>query len=179
MVKLSTLCIYCGSRLGKDKNNKKIAQQLGQALAERKMKLVYGAGSNGLMGAIADAALHEGAEVIGVIPRYLKQRDVLHKGLTKTYIVNSMHERKHKMFELADAFAVLPGGIGTLDEAVEILTWRQLDLHKKPIVLVDNNGYWLPFIKLINHLIEAGFAGQSLRNSFSIATTIDELFGLI
>ena len=145
MAKLTSLCIYCGSRAGKDPVHRAAAERLGTLLGERGVRMVYGGGRVGLMGVAADATLAAGGEVIGVIPEHLHQREVAHHGIGELVVVGSMHARKERMFDLADAFAVLAGGLGTLDEAIEVITWKQLGLHRKPIVLLDGNGYWRPF----------------------------------
>jgi uncharacterized protein (TIGR00730 family) len=142
--KIRRLCVYCGSSPGVDPRYREAARALGGGLAARGIELVYGGGRNGLMGLVADAVLAGGGKVTGVIPLHLQNRELAHVGLSELLVVDSMHERKRVMAERADAFAVLPGGIGTLDETVEILSWRQLGLHDKPIYVVDIAGYWSP-----------------------------------
>jgi uncharacterized protein (TIGR00730 family) len=127
------------------------------------------------MGTLADSALTAGGEVVGIIPGHLDKTEFGHRGATELIVVDSMHRRKYMMFELSDAFAILPGGLGTLDEAFEILTWRKLGLHDKPVVLVDIAGYWRPLLALIDHVIGQGFAGPSDRALYSIAGTVEEL----
>lgn len=131
------------------------------------------------MGVVADAVLAAGGEAIGVIPHHLNRVELAHDGLTEIYAVDSMHERKQKMFELADAFAVLPGGLGTLDETIEIITWRQLRLHQKPVILLDHNGYWDPLIGLVDHVISQGFASPSVTDLFAIARSVDDIFSIV
>jgi uncharacterized protein (TIGR00730 family) len=141
-MELSSICVYCGSSTGADPAFAEAAHRLGTTLAQHHITLIYGGGAVGLMGVLADAALTAGGEVQGVIPRNLFRRDVPHQGLTELIEVDSMHERKQKMFELADAFVALPGGMGTLEELTEMATWAQLGLHHKPIATLDVKGYW-------------------------------------
>ncbi|HEX3796033.1 MAG TPA: TIGR00730 family Rossman fold protein, partial [Acidimicrobiales bacterium] len=141
-MELSSICVYCGSSKGSDPAFAQAARHLGTTLARHHITLVYGGGAVGLMGVLADAALAAGGEVRGVIPRDLFRRDVPHQGLTELIEVESMHERKQKMFELADAFVALPGGLGTMEELTEMATWAQLGLHHKPIATLDVKGYW-------------------------------------
>jgi len=162
-VKLASVCVYCGSSFGQSPRYRDAAARLGTLLAEREITLIYGGGGVGLMGALAQAALSAGGEVIGVIPRFLRRAERGLDRLTRLEVVESMHARKERMFALADAFIVLPGGFGTLDETVEMLTWRQLGLHDKPIVLIDLDGYWHPLSRLADHIFESGFAQPSAR----------------
>ena len=148
-------------------------------MAERGVRLVYGGGRVGLMGILADAALAAGGSVTGIIPAHLEEREVEHRELTELVVVGSMHERKHRMFETADAFAVLPGGLGTLDETFEMVTWRLLGLHDKPIVLVDNAGYWAPLLNLIDHTIASGFAQPSVKRLFTVVERVDDVFAAV
>jgi uncharacterized protein (TIGR00730 family) len=152
------LCVYCGSSAGCDPRHREAAGALGARLAEAGIELVYGGGRVGLMGILADAALAAGGRVTGIIPRHLHGAELAHLGVSELLVVDSMHERKRAMAERADAFAVLPGGIGTLDETFEILSWRQLELHDKPIFIVDIGNYWQPLQALLEHLVDRGFA---------------------
>jgi uncharacterized protein (TIGR00730 family) len=179
MTVVKSLCVYCGASLGKSHEYLELAQELGRQMARRGVRLVYGGGRVGLMGALADAVLAEGGHVVGVIPDHLQAAEVGHDGLTELKVVDSMHTRKKLMFDLSDAFAVLPGGFGTLDETFEIVTWRQLGLHDKPIVLVDQNGYWEPFLDLIDHIIAEGFARPPARQNFSMASNVGRMFDLL
>src|SRR5690242_13485789 len=147
------LCVYCGSSGMVDERYRAAASELGTRLAAAGIELVYGGGRVGLMGLLADAALAAGGRVTGVIPRHLHDREVAHAGLSELIVVGSMHERKRRMFDIADGFAALPGGLGTLDETIEIVTWRQLALHDKPVVIVDVAGYWAPLRALVEHAI--------------------------
>jgi len=179
MARLTSLCIYCGSRTGKDESHRAAAERLGTLLGERGVRLVYGGGRVGLMGVAADAALAAGGEVIGVIPGHLHEREVGHHGVGELVVVDSMHARKQRMFELADAFAVLAGGLGTLDEAIEVITWKQLGLHRKPIVLLDRNGYWRPFRALIDNAVDGHFAAPEARELFTVVDRVEDIFTVI
>lgn len=151
------LCVYCGSHVGHDPRYREAAAALGRQAAGRGVTIVFGGGRVGLMGVLADAALAGGGHVVGIIPEHLETREVGHAGVSELIVVGSMHERKMEMFRRADAFAVLPGGLGTLDEMFEIVTWRQLGLHTKPLVLVDVAGYWAPLNAMLERQIAAGF----------------------
>ena len=153
---MNSVCVYCGSRTGSDPAHRALAQKLGTILAERGILLIYGGGRVGLMGVIADAVLAAGGAVEGVIPQALHASEVGHDGVGTLHIVDSLSARKAKMFELADGFVALPGGTGTLDEVIDILTWRQLNFHSKPLILVDRN-YWTPLIDLMTHTDNHGF----------------------
>ena len=179
MIKLNSLCVFCGARTGTDPMHRAAAQRLGTLLGERRIKLIFGAGSIGLMGVVADAALAAGGDAVGVIPHHLNRVELAHDRLTEVHVVNSMHERKHRMFELADAFAIFPGGLGTLDETIEIITWRQLRLHHMPVILIDHNGYWRPFIDLVGHVVDHGFADPSASDLFSVVNGVDDVIPAI
>ncbi|MGO1117806.1 TIGR00730 family Rossman fold protein [Rhodovibrionaceae bacterium A322] len=157
MKDLKTLCLYCGSASNVDPSYLESARELGRMTGERGVKLVYGGGRVGLMGVAADAALEAGGKVHGIIPQHLNDWEVGHTGLTELEIVETMHERKKRMFDLSDAFVALPGGLGTLDETFELVTWRQLGLHDKPMILVNVNGFWDPLLNLIRHQADSGF----------------------
>ncbi len=153
------ICVFCGSSPGARPAYLDVAKSMGQLLARRGVGLVYGGGSVGLMGAVADAALDAGGEVVGVILRSLEARELDHRGLTEQHVVGSMHERKKMMSDLADAFVALPGGMGTLEELAEILTWSQLGLHPKPkpLGLLDVEGYWAPLVAFFDHAVAERF----------------------
>jgi len=175
MTSLSSLCVYCGSATGRDPAYASAAAALGGELAGSGTTLVYGGGRIGLMGVIADACLSAGGKVTGIIPGFLHQREVAHPYVTDLRIVDSMHERKQLMFEQSDAFAVLPGGLGTLDEAFEMLTWRQLGRHKKPVVFLDTAGYWQPFRALLDRIVDEGFAQDRVRRMYAFVTSPEEV----
>jgi len=159
------VAVFCGSSAGREPGYATAAADFGRELARAGVGIVYGGASVGLMGVLADAALAASGEVIGVIPGGLFAAEVPHQGLTRLQVVGSMHERKAVMAELADAFAALPGGLGTLDELFEILTWRQLSLHAKPVALVDVGGFWDPLVALLDELTAAGFVPVAARAS--------------
>ncbi len=168
MTGLSSLCVYCGSSVGHRDVYAACARELGAAMAQARIRLVYGGGRVGLMGVIADSVLAHGGQVTGVIPTFLRTEELAHPDIDETIEVGSMHARKHRMFELADGFVVLPGGTGTLDEAIEVLTWKQLHLHDKPIILVSPNGYWAPLVDLLGHIIGTGFAPHRVSHLFEL-----------
>jgi len=176
MANISSICVYCGSRRGAQLVYGNTAQRLGQEIAKRGMRLVYGGGQVGLMGVVADAALAAGGEVVGVIPKHLENWEVGHHGLSELHVVGSMHERKQMMFELSDGFIALPGGIGTLDETFEILTWRQLRVHDKPLVILDDDGFWRPLQGMLDAIVQGGFADQGISDYFSFVSNIDGVF---
>lgn len=174
MAKISSVCVYCGSSFGHDSRRRDEAARLGRRLAEDGITLVYGGGNVGLMGALAQASLAAGGRVIGILPRFLMRQEKGLRSLTRLEVVESMHARKERMFALADGFIVLPGGIGTLDETFEVLTWRQLGLHDKPIALVDSNGYWRPLLALLEGLVAEGFAPARMLELFRVADSAEE-----
>lgn len=151
------ICVFCGSSTGARASYSEAARRLGALIAERDLGLVYGGGGVGLMGVLADAALAAGGEVDGVIPGHLQARELGHEGVTRLHVVGSMHERKAMMADLADAFVALPGGLGTLEELAEIMTWSQLGLHQKPLCLFDVEGYYRPLIHFFDHALSEGF----------------------
>ena len=179
MATLTSLCVFCGSGGGARPAYRAAAGALGELLAANGIRMVFGGGDIGLMGAAADAALAAGGEVIGVIPEHLKEREVGHQGVTALHVVGSMHERKERMFGLSDACAILPGGLGTLDEALEVLTWKQLGLHDKPIVIVNVAEYWRPLLVLIEHVIAERFAGAAARELYTVVDRVDQVIPAI
>jgi uncharacterized protein (TIGR00730 family) len=171
-----SLCVFCGSRFGNDPEYVTEAKKLAKAMAENNIEFVYGGGSVGIMGILAEEVLANGGRVTGIIPEFLQKLEVGHDNLTELIITDSMHERKRTMFERSDGFIVLPGGLGTLDETFEILTWKQLKLHNKPIIILNCKNYWQPFEDLVNATIEGGFASETARNLYSVATSTAEIF---
>jgi uncharacterized protein (TIGR00730 family) len=161
--RFARVCVYAGSAAGADTEYTAVSQRAIAEVVRRGAKVVYGGGSLGLMGVLADAALEAGGEVTGVIPRFLDDREVGHHGVTDLRVVETMHERKMLMAELADAFLVLPGGIGTLEEVVEMLSWSQLGLHRKPIGLLDVDGFWAPLVALLDHMTAERFVSVDHR----------------
>lgn len=166
MTPLRSVCVFCGSRPGQSTAYAEAARALGQGIADHNWRLVYGAGDVGLMGEVARAALSAGARTMGVIPTHLMGWEKGKRDLGQLVITEDMHERKKVMFMNSDAIVVLPGGAGSLDEFFEVLTWRQIGLHTKPIFLLNTEGYWEPLIRLMDHVIAQGFAEPTLRDSF-------------
>jgi len=179
MRQISRLCVYCGSSTGLDDRHCEAARELGGALAATGIELIYGGGRVGLMGVLADAALAAGGRVVGIIPERLRDAELAHQNASELVIVGSMHDRKRTMAERADAFAVLPGGIGTLDEMFEMLTWRHLGLHAKPIFLVDIAGYWRPLRGLLDHLAMHGFTEQVVPRLLEIVPDVAGLLAVL
>ncbi|WP_172294378.1 TIGR00730 family Rossman fold protein [Pseudoruegeria sp. HB172150] len=171
----TSVCVFCGARDGSDPTYIEAAQELGAALAGEGWRLVYGAGDVGLMGAVSRAAQKAGGDTFGVIPVHLLAREMAKRDLGRFIVTENMHERKKVMFMNSDAIAVLPGGAGSLDEFFEVLTWRQLTLHAKPIYLLNTSGYWQPLIDMIDHVIAQGFAEESMRDYFNTVNTVPEL----
>ncbi|MEO9648870.1 MAG: TIGR00730 family Rossman fold protein [Roseobacter sp.] len=169
-----SVCVYCGSREGADKAYMQDAQDLGRAIAAQGWRLVYGAGDVGLMGAVARSAQSAGGETFGVIPQHLVEWEVGKTDLTSYVVTETMHERKKVMFMNCDAVVVLPGGAGSLDELFEVLTWRQLGLHEKPIFIVNTNGYWDPLVDLLKHVTAQGFAGDSVHTFYKIVSDAEQ-----
>lgn len=177
--KIRSVCVYCGSRLGNKPSYEALASDLGQRIADAGMSLVYGAGSIGLMGVVARAARDGGAPVIGIIPEHLDAVEITQDGLSELHVTQNMHERKKMMFDRSDAFIVLPGGLGTLDETFEIMTWAQLSLHKKPILLINHEGYWSPLIELVNNVVEGGFAAPENASLLQIVDDAETAMALL
>lgn len=174
-----SVCVYCGSRSGGDPAFMAGAETLGHALAAKDWRLVYGAGDVGLMGAVARAAQAAGGDTFGVIPRHLVEWEVGKVDLTRYIVTETMHERKKVMFMNCDAVVVLPGGAGSLDELFEVLTWRQLGLHEKPVVVMNTNGYWDPLMALLHHVVDHGFADASLLDYLTLANGPEEVIKLL
>jgi uncharacterized protein (TIGR00730 family) len=176
---VKSLCVYCGSARGASPRYIAVAKELGEAMAGRNIRLVYGGARIGMMGEVADAVMKNGGEAIGVIPEHLQTTEVGHSGITELRVVESMHVRKKLMFDLSDGFAVLPGGFGTLDELFEVITWRMLSLHAKPIVVINVDGYWDPLQALVDRMIGQGYARESSRQHFSVVNSVGRLFDLL
>jgi hypothetical protein len=166
--RIQSLCVFCGSSPGANPEYAAIGRRLGHLLAERGIRLVYGGGNVGIMGLLADAALERGGEVIGIIPHALMQRELAHNGLTELHITNSMHERKALMAELSDGFIALPGGIGTLEELSEVLTWAQLGLHGKPCGLINTAQFYDAFVSFLDHAVAERFIRPEHRSILMI-----------
>jgi uncharacterized protein (TIGR00730 family) len=179
MTSIKAVCVYCGSRFGNAEAFSLAAESLGRALARQGVQLVYGGGAVGLMGIVARAAMAEGGHVTGIIPDHLYKREVGLDGLDELLVVDTMHTRKAEMVARSDAFIILPGGIGTLDEMMEILTWRQLELHDKPVILIDIDGYWQPIAKLFDHVIDAGFLQPQAHAYYTLVPDVAGALGAL
>lgn len=173
------IAVFCGSSIGHEEAYKSEAVQLAKAMTNRQYGLVYGGGSIGLMGTLADSLMELGEEVIGVIPQKIYDWEVGHTGITQLHVVKNMHERKAMMAELADAFIALPGGIGTLEEIIEIITWRQLGYHKKPCVFINTSGYYNKLFDFLNDALKAGFLKPTHQNNWIVADNADEAINYI
>jgi uncharacterized protein (TIGR00730 family) len=172
----TALCVYCGSSSGSHPEYAEQARAFGTELARRGIALVYGGGKVGLMGTLADAVLAAGGKVIGVIPRQLVEREVAHPALTEMHVVETMHQRKTRMYELSDAFVALPGGFGTMDEMFEMLTWAQLGLHQYPCAFLDVHGYYRQLRGMMDHMVEQRFVKSEQRDSIWFGDDMQALF---
>lgn len=172
---MKSVTVFCGSSLGIDDAYQTDALVLGKQLAQQNITLVYGGAKVGIMGAVADAALNSGGKVIGVIPNFLKTKEVAHDNLTELIVVKTMHERKTIMHELCDAIIALPGGFGTMEELFEVLTWAQLGLHQKPIGLLNTNGFYDALIQLITNMVEKGFLKQINQDMLLVSNDVNDL----
>jgi uncharacterized protein (TIGR00730 family) len=177
MPAIRSICVFCGASTGRDPGYAAAAARTGETLARRGIRVIYGGGRLGLMGTVADAALAAGGEVIGVIPRGLVDRELAHPGLTELRIVGTLHERKAAMAELADGFVALPGGLGTLEELAEVLSWAQLDLHAKPIGLLDVGGYFGALESFLDHAVAEGFLAEPHRRLLLRDDDLERLLG--
>lgn len=175
MTGIRRICVFCGSSAGEDSRYLDAAGEMASLLAARDIELVYGGSRLGMMGRLADTMLDEGGRVVGIIPRALVDREVAHRNLTDLRVVASMHERKALMEEMSDAFVALPGGLGTLEELCEILTWGQLGLHGKPCGLLDSGGYYQPLIRFLDHMVQEGFLGRAHRSMVLVERRPDPL----
>ena len=175
MPALSSVCVFCGSNVGADPAYLEAARHAGRGLAERGLRLVYGGGKVGMMGALADSAMAAGGDVTGVIPRQIVDLEVSHDGVRDLRVVGSMHERKALMAELADAFIALPGGIGTLEELFEVFTWAHLGLHRKPLGLLDVAGYYAPLEAMLDHAVDERFLRPETRSMLARDDSLDAL----
>ncbi len=176
---LRNVCVYCGSSPSRDESVEKEVRSFGRELARRGITLVYGGSSRGLMGAIADEVLASGGKVIGVIPKALEGREMAHRGLTQLEIVSTMHEREQRMFDLADAFVAFPGGFGTMEEIIEMLTWKRLGIHGKPIVIANLGGYFDPLLAQFEAAIRHKYAAPEDRILFAVAQNTQAILTLL
>jgi uncharacterized protein (TIGR00730 family) len=179
MATIRTVCVYCGSGFGTDLAFEQAAEKLGQALAEEGIELVYGGGNVGLMGTVARSVLRQGGRVTGIIPEFLKCREKMLDEVQETIVVPDMHTRKRLMFERADAFVAMPGGIGTLEELVEQMTWAQLGQHNKPILLLSIKSFWKPLLTLFAHMRENGFIRAGLELNYLVAERVEEVIPML
>ena len=177
MPRLRSICVFCGASSGRDPRYTDVAVAVGMELARRGIELVYGGGRLGLMGAVADAALAAGGRVTGVIPSGLVDRELAHGGVTELRIVSTLHERKAVMAELSDAFVALPGGLGTLEELAEVLSWAQLGLHAKPVGALDVAGFFRPLVAHVDHAAAEGFVSDRHRDLLLVDDDLDRLLG--
>ncbi len=173
MPQIASVAVFCGSRFGANPAYAAAARATGEGLARAGIKLIYGGGKVGLMGVLADAVIDAGGEISGIIPHFLSTREVMHERVADLTVTDSMHSRKQSMFSQADAFLVLPGGLGTFDETIEIVTWRQLRLHDKPILIADIEGWAQPLLATIEGAIRDGFADASARSLFTVLPSIE------
>ncbi len=176
MPEVRSLCVYCGSSNNVDPAHLSAARETGRLAAGRGIEIVFGGGHVGMMGALADGALAAGGRVTGIIPEILRRREVAHDGASDMIVVDSMHTRKRKMFERADAFCALPGGMGTLDETFEIVTWKQLGLHDKPIVLANLGGFWDPLLVMLQHQVAQGYVQANQMRLFRVVERVESIF---
>jgi uncharacterized protein (TIGR00730 family) len=179
MSKIKSACVYCGSSRTSNPAFDAPTIQLGQALAKSGITLVYGGGSPGLMGKVADSCMDAGGAVIGIIPDHILKLEVRHNDLTELHIVDNMHTRKMMMAEKSDAFVIMPGGLGTLDEAFEIMTWKYLGVHNKPVIIANIDGYWDPLLDLIKHMNAHQFVREEHMNTYVEAKTIDQVMNIL
>lgn len=174
-MKPANICVYCGSKSGADANIVEAAHRFGAELAAADIGLVYGGASIGVMGALARAVLNGGGKVTGIIPSFLADAEIQLHDVTETIVTQSMHERKQLMFERSDAFVALPGGIGTLEELVEMLTWAQLGRHNHPIIIANLNGFWDPLVELLDHMIKQQFTASNIRRFYGVVDKVEDI----
>ncbi len=175
MTELRKICVYCGSGPGANPNYLKAAKNFGQLCAQNNIGIVYGGANIGIMGEVASATLEAGGHVTGVLPKFWYKSTLMHDGLSELIITENMHERKQTMHDLSDAFVALPGGIGTLEELVEMMTWSQLGHHKKPIAIANIDNFWQPLISLFEHMTADEFIREGLEVSYEVADTVEEI----
>jgi len=173
MTNIKNVCVYCGSSSKVDDVYKQSAEKLGKIIAAEGWGVVYGGGRVGLMGLVADSALEAGAKVTGIIPEHIQAREIEHTDLTELHVVDSMHIRKQMMVDRSDAFVILAGGLGTLDEFFELLTWKQLGLHDKPIVMVNVGGYWTKLLEALDHIAQSGFMRPEDKDTFVVVDSVE------
>lgn len=175
MTSVTSICVYCASSDTMDQSHKDAARALGDILAAKNIQLVFGGGRVGLMGITAKAVMENGGRVLGYIPEHLHDLEVGYTDITELHVVDTMHTRKRLMFENSDAFVIMPGGLGTLEEFFEVVTWRQIGLHDKPIVIVNLDGFWSPLIQLLDHMIDQRAARPTARNLYTIVERVEDI----
>ncbi len=173
---IRNITVYCSSSNQAPEAYFECAARLGKGMAERGIGLVFGGGNVGLMGCVADAVMQSGGTVRGIIPRFLEEKEVAHYGISELCVVETMHERKMKLTEWGDAFVILPGGFGTLDELMEIITWKHLGHHRKPILLLNCNGFWEPLLSFFRRIAEEGMVGKNHDRYYTVCSTPEEVF---
>ncbi len=179
-MRLTSVCVYCGFANNVDPRFKEGARQLGSRLGELGLLLVYGAaGGDGLMGIVAASALQAGGKVCGIIPEHMLNKEAPLENLTELHVIANMHTRKRMMVDRSDAFVILPGGLGTLDETFELLTWKKLELHNKPVIFLNQNGYWDEFLVLIKKMIAEGFCAPEDQDLFQVVTSVEEVLAAL
>jgi uncharacterized protein (TIGR00730 family) len=176
---ISNICVFCGSAGRVADEYRNAATETGRMIGRTGYSLVYGGSNFGLMGLVADGAIEAGAKTIGVIPAHLQHKEGAHLHLDELHVVETMHQRKTMMVDKSDAFLILPGGFGSMDEFFEIMTWRQIGLHKKPIIIVNVSGYWDALVELMNNIVAAGFARESDKNLVLVAKSVEEAFEML
>lgn len=176
---IRSVCVYCGSGLGRDPHHEEAAELLGRRFAENDVHLVYGGGGLGLMGTIARSVIAHGGRVTGIIPQFLVDKERMLEAVSEVIVTENMHERKALMFERADAFVALPGGVGTLEELVEQLTWAQLGRHKKPILMANIEGYWNPLVSMLNHMRHHSYIREGLQTPYLVTSEVDEILPML
>lgn len=179
MATIRSICVYCGSSNGADPVYALAARRFGRMIAEAGIRLVYGGGSIGLMGVLARSTMEHGGKVTGIIPRFLVKREIMQRDVHELIVTRDMHERKRLMFERAEAFVALPGGIGTLEEVVEMTTWAQLGRHQKPILIANLDGFWTPLLALLDHMVERGFLTPSLPERYLVADRLEDVVPML
>jgi hypothetical protein len=179
MRNIKSICVYCGTGSQVDQVYKQTAFDIGKHLAEQKVGLVYGGGRMGLMGQVADGCFTNGGRVVGIIPEHVQEKEVTNLSVTELFRVDSMHTRKRMMFEKSDGFVVLPGGFGTLDETFEILTWKYLGQHDKPLVIFNVNKFYDPLLKMVDHMVDSGFTPFWHRQLYQVVDVIDDIIPVL
>ena len=176
---MKAVCVFCGAQNAVPKEHLEMAKELSNDMAKAGKTLVYGGGDCGLMGAVANGVIEKGGETIGVFPRSLGRIEVEHKGLSTMHMVDSMHERKQIMYDNSDVFVILPGGCGTMDEMFEVITWRQIKIHEKPVIIYNHKGYWDHLALLLEHMVNTGFARPETRKFYTFVHTKEELYSML